>query len=85
MTEPPLALAQAMLECIAVPPDLVAPRMERVAGVMYASLSSYVQGRVALSREAFLQDLIDALVALIDTPPSANTLRAIADEEEIAS
>ena len=50
MTEPPLALAQAMLECIAVPPDLVAPRMERVAGVMYASLSSYVQGRVALSR-----------------------------------
>lgn len=80
-TEAPLALGEAMMEFIDVPPELIMARMERVAGMMYNALASYALRPFMMEREAFLNDLMDCLVTLISSRPSENTIEALREGE----
>lgn len=91
LTERPAASASpgvirimgALFPLISIPPELVMLRQERFASSMYAAIVGH--GRLMadgpadpLERELFISDLVDSLIALLSSPPSAETLALLA-------
>jgi AcrR family transcriptional regulator len=68
------------------PVVLLLPRYEMIASTIYTGLVAQhrreKQGTTPVSREAFVSDLIDALIALITQKPSPETLATIPEESE---
>ena len=85
MTPEVLRLSEALLSCAPLESSLIFLRMERVLSVLFGSLLTWARfeanGANMISREAFISDLIDTTVALIEVPPSADT-RVLLDAPE---
>lgn len=74
-------LSIAMAAYFTAPPELMLFRMERLANTMYASLVAFKRlddvGAAAVSRTAFVSDLVDGMVDLLTRPASAQTTTAL--------
>jgi AcrR family transcriptional regulator len=83
MTPEVLRLSEALLSCAPIEPSLIFLRVERVLSVLFGSLLNWARlessGATMISREAFISDLIDTTVALIEVPPSLQT-RVLLDQ-----
>ena len=77
-TPPVLRLMSAMWNFSVTPPELRVFHFERVAALIYVGIASWhrmaTAGTTQMSREAFEEDLIDAIVTAIAAPPSEGTM-----------
>lgn len=77
-----MKLSMMMIPFTKADPSLVPLRMSRLAATLYRSVSDYanlsaIAGAPVVSREVFINDLIDCMRALVDAPPSPATTAAL--------